>query len=352
MWEADADHEACRVSPIPLITSLAFFAASLAILWLLCLARRYVLRITDLSVQSKDMVLTTRGRHRLQRWRKKNPPVEVWGTAVRPLHEISEYHVKPLHGEQLVLLHPEGKAEPWDTSMGELRLRFPHTLFHVRFLAAPLLLWLILSLCSAAVALLMPWPSALLVFAVACVVFSGFLILKHRSHPLSPIEKRHQQFLEELKAKPKSCERGPERAIQAHQLEHFHTYFQAFIRDRSMYYVCSNLVEPLTKASQVSYAELVGASLVQWFVSHYWGSPFRHFSDTIRKHAASGSQAYWICTFSNNQWDVETDLGNGDVLRSSFYLSLPLGAMAYDVHLDMSKVFRHSYIAIYTRKKI
>lgn len=50
-------------------------------------------------------------------------------------------------------------------------------------------------------------------------------------------------------------------------------------------YVCENLVKPLTFAVQHSFAELVGSTPtpVQWFVSHFWGSAFRHLLVRLRK---------------------------------------------------------------------
>ena len=104
-------------------------------------------------------------------------------------------------------------------------------------------------------------------------------------------------------------------------------FFDMFIKDRSMYYVCSNIVKPLTEPFQVSLAELVGPTRIQWFVSHYWGMPIRHFSDAIRKHAQScdgdwRENSYWICTFSNSQWHVKDELGHGKWQDSSFYLAL------------------------------
>lgn len=96
-----------------------------------------------------------------------------------------------------------------------------------------------------------------------------------------------------------------------------------------MYYVCANIVQPLTKPFQVSFVELVGPSPMEWFVSHYWGMGVRHFNDAIRKHAESfGSSrdprglAYWVCTFSNSQWHVKAELGDGNWKESSFCLAL------------------------------
>lgn len=94
-----------------------------------------------------------------------------------------------------------------------------------------------------------------------------------------------------------------------------------------MYYVCSDIVKPLTKPYQMSFVELVGPSKIQWFVSHYWGMALRHFNDALRKHAQSyvaqwQDSAYWICTFSNSQWHVKDELGHGRWQDSSFYLAL------------------------------
>lgn len=94
-----------------------------------------------------------------------------------------------------------------------------------------------------------------------------------------------------------------------------------------MYYVCSNIVKPLTEPFQLSFVEMIGPTGIQWFVSHYWGMPVRHFSDAIRKHAQGlgghwEDSAYWICTLSNSQWHVKEELGNGQWQKSSFYLAI------------------------------
>ena len=88
-----------------------------------------------------------------------------------------------------------------------------------------------------------------------------------------------------------------------------------------MYYLCSNIVKPLTRKERLSFAELVGPSSVQWFCSHYWGMPFLHFIDCLKGHAAGEMTCYWVCTFANNQWKVSEELGD-QVQDSSFYLAL------------------------------
>ena len=82
---------------------------------------------------------------------------------------------------------------------------------------------------------------------------------------------------------------------------------------------------------QLSYAELAGPKRVTWFVSHFWGTSFRHFVKSLTKHAeslegevnrafsmASSAINYWICSLSNNQWQIQQELGDGDLDPSDF----------------------------------
>ncbi|CAE7651171.1 unnamed protein product [Symbiodinium necroappetens] len=105
-----------------------------------------------------------------------------------------------------------------------------------------------------------------------------------------------------------------------------------------MYYVVSNLVMPLTRSRRLSYAELAGPNKVNWFISHFWGTSFRHFVFSIRKHAESvavvnnyignwADRTYWICSLSNNQWNVAEEVGQSWE-ESSFYLTLTCGYCA------------------------
>jgi len=95
-----------------------------------------------------------------------------------------------------------------------------------------------------------------------------------------------------------------------------------------MYYIHSNLIMPLTEPEKLSYAELVGASSVDFFVSHYWGHQFRLLTESLRRHAKHWraddhwkDTTYWICSFSNNQWNLKEELP-GDCDESSFYIAL------------------------------
>jgi hypothetical protein len=98
-----------------------------------------------------------------------------------------------------------------------------------------------------------------------------------------------------------------------------------------MYYACSNLISPLASIEQISLAELIGSCELNWFISHFWGSSFQHLVETVCKHAEAVSidvdadmlrNSCWICSFSNNQWSISTELGNGSWKESSFYLAL------------------------------
>lgn len=110
-----------------------------------------------------------------------------------------------------------------------------------------------------------------------------------------------------------------------------------------MYYVVGEIVKPITEEKQWSFANVVGAGEVQWFVSHSWGDCFNEFVRSIIHHAqevapspndcepvglskgAAGvewrSIRYWICSFSINQWRAEQEVGSTP-LESSFYLAL------------------------------
>jgi len=130
---------------------------------------------------------------------------------------------------------------------------------------------------------------------------------------------------------PQACPKGPGRAICIGKLSDVVEAFDAFIRDRTAYYMDGNIFRPLTELHKLSYAELVGPMQVEWFVSHFWGSSFRHFVETVQHHAEDVCSqrpwqdiAYWICFCSNNQYHIGAELG-ADWTESSFYLALQSG---------------------------
>lgn len=122
--------------------------------------------------------------------------------------------------------------------------------------------------------------------------------------------------------------RGQARGIAAHQLCTLYRTFEGYILDRDMYYICSNMVLPLTTKDKVAFSDLVGPGDANWFVSHYWGTPFKFFVESVTSHARCvhqvldwGQMRYWICTFSNNQWKIAEELGT-EYTDCSFYLAL------------------------------
>ncbi|CAK8996373.1 Extracellular matrix protein FRAS1 [Durusdinium trenchii] len=241
-------------------------------------------------------------------------------------------------------LEGEKSSMPLDTSKGHLHVKFPQLFVSAGFARCPLIGWCVFFLAATVgTALQLTWRFSVVLGALGLCTGSFCFALRRR-HGLNrrsvaiaegrgtrtPLAKRRHEFLQEWQPLAlQRCSRGPDRSMSAGKLQRFVQFFDSFIKERSMYYVCSNIVKPLTKPFQLSFVELVGATKIQWFVSHYWGMPLRHFSDAIRKHAqsvasSSGWQdaAYWICTFSNSQWHVKDELGHGKWEDSSFYLAL------------------------------
>lgn len=248
--------------------------------------------------------------------------------------------VQALTETHLLLLKTDGTPEdrPMDTSKGILCIPFPLTLIKIAPLGVQLGVWMLVAVITALASLF--WlstesqvePHVLLVAMLTSPVLAWAVhglrwsrrlptLLEHRlSH--------HSRHIHKVNPNPKPCPRGPERALRAGQLWDFFWAFEDCIRDRTMYYTATNILKPLTESKKLSYAELARPNLVMWFVSHYWGNPFRHFVASIRKHAETvagsfpwASLAYWICSLSNNQWQVSDEVGS-TWDQSSFYLAL------------------------------
>lgn len=131
-----------------------------------------------------------------------------------------------------------------------------------------------------------------------------------------------------LSNSPLRCPPGPQRAISAGQLQELQAFFSPILESRDMYWLCDEVVKPLTVEKRISYAELVGCGYVAWFISHWWGMPFSMTVASITKHAQRMSSSwaherYWICTFSNNQWAMDEEIPPGaPPSGSSFYKTL------------------------------
>ena len=169
-------------------------------------------------------------------------------------------------------------------------------------------------------------------------------VLDGPQHPAAEVfSASSDKQLRQKQPEPRPTARGPERAICLGQLRELLDGFQGLIQDRDMYYVCHNIVMPLTEEVQLSYAEVAGSHRAEYFVSHYWGTPFADYVNSMRKHAAATGAdqlgqwqiAYWICTFALNQRDLDAEMGSGFGWQySSFYLALTSGIKGTATILD------------------
>eukprot|EP00439_Symbiodinium_sp_Y106_P087045 s62_g38.t2 len=298
------------------------------------------------SSLSKDggsfATITTSGRHYLSA-RFGAFPIYFYQTGHYMLDRTPEarkflYSARPLGPRRLQLLDamgkPVGEAE---TSRGYFVLPFVRCVLHSdvvcdglpAVIVAPILI-----LCSPPLLLIAHLDYQVHAMLLGCLL--GFLIsrvLKYFLQRWSPIHHSIAAFQEKLCERqyvPTSCERGADRALTAWQIFELMSEFKQYIRDRNLYYIDSNIIHPLTRQCQLSLAELLGPSRVQWFVSHFWGTSFAYTCDALRRHAENAAKqsgmtwqsvSYWICAFSNNQYRIEEELGKTHK-ESSFYLAL------------------------------
>ena len=346
LWrvEVTQDRAGCQYShmnayiglPLVLVSMLLFLPLPFA-----CSLRMVVL---DIRTLGDRVQVTTNGQHYILS-RAGQVRVSFRGTKIPWLDDSSKVYYARVEDYSKLSLHNKDGSKAMlpvsETSRGEMRLLWRDAVLGVGLLNIPFLCWsLFFFLCILALVALagvlqgLPQfhPTLLEVLGVAVGLFLGCCCHCWRCYALSrtAINKDLNMFRSELNATcphPESCERGPDRAISLQQLWQFFNYFQQYIGTRNMYYVCSNLVCPLTEPLLLSYAELAGPSSVRWFVSHYWGGSFSQFVEALQKHSRGGActqLSYWICTFSNNQWKVKEELGE-TWEQSSFYLALRSG---------------------------
>ncbi|CAK9018416.1 unnamed protein product [Durusdinium trenchii] len=232
--QPDAPHERCEITAVSILTPVKFFLCLLGLFQLLAMARIYCLEVTDVSLQSGQTVISTLGRHFLRTSRGGRvdvPRVELQGTGVRGL-DLAEFQVKVLGKEQLVLIHLEGKVEHWASSMGQLRLHFPQTLWQIRFLHTPLLAWVLLFLASA-IAVGFGVTKLSILLSLSSAFLLSTILVSAGQKQRTPVALKRQQFLR-LHSQLQPCERGPLRAMKLEKMKTFHEFFEMFIRDRSM----------------------------------------------------------------------------------------------------------------------
>lgn len=254
------------------------------------------------------------------------------------VRESPRFLVQAVTSQHLLLLSPEGHPETraLETSQGHLVVTFPSTLWAVCPFGVPLFVHLstLLALFAAPACAFLRRFLGLFAIAVglSLVVGAGLAAFwGHRTFtPLQLKLIRHKLDLQQAVPTPQECPRGPSRAVKGGQLWCFYDTFEPFIRSRTLYYVVANIIKPLTREAQLSYAEVAGPHETGWFCSHFWGTSFAHFVRSICKHAEAACGlhgcawqdiTYWICSFSNNQWRIQEELGISWE-SSSFYLAL------------------------------
>ncbi|CAJ1378356.1 unnamed protein product [Effrenium voratum] len=302
-------------------------------------------RIEDLDKAPADdhIVVTTLGPHRFRH--RSSFTITIEGT-LHPDIDSKQVRAEPIDHTRLKVFMEDTKAAA--SSSGYFYLSIWETLWfshstHIAVVRVPILLLVLMVVQSTAaffvwqeiyneteLALALSIP-----MLMALTLRAYFGVIKWRRP--SPLKLRLQQFSATLKPHPKTCERGPKRAIQAQMVVRLCKHFSSFLGlRRSMYYVCSHLVVPICKKFQVSFAERVGPQEADFFVSHFWGTPFHDFCESLHHHAVRISDndkerswttiSYWICTFSNNQFKVQEELGEDqDYKNSSFYMALEHG---------------------------
>ena len=335
--EANGERTSCEASFLNLPACAALLLLSFLLFAVVPFLANRPMCVADVQLKEGSLTLTTSGRH----WLLKPVKVTFLDTS-HPSLDSKTYIVKAQNDRQLRVCDMSGSAltEQADASQGTCHIQQLHHILRRGILGMPFVVcFAVLILATAAYFLLL---GALLSFLISLLEVLMLLIGALVAVAVHwwfrpgkrPLERDLCRFAAQSKFETRQCPKGPGRAICLQQLEELYNFFSHHIGSRNMYYLCSNLVKPLTMQVALSYAELVGPSSVQWFVSHYWGMPFEHFIRCLKGHASVQTTSYWICTFSNNQWKVGEELGHGNVEDSSFYLALRGGCQGTLFVLD------------------
>ncbi|CAE7250721.1 unnamed protein product [Symbiodinium sp. CCMP2592] len=296
--------------------------------------------IEDISVEGEGdhLVVTTLGSHFL----RVGTTFRVHFTQTNHYLLDGQYkRATVVDGSRLDLHNLDGTFFAADASGGFFVLSIPCTFWYAQaYACVPLLLFCttLIVAGTSMVTFAPPYPVAVtLVTAVQMAIALLFRGLWKSRRVQTPLRRRLQQYIAMIDSqnpRPQPCDRGASRAVTAFRLFELFEFFQAFIKFRTMYYIDPNLVRPITRKHKLSFAERVGPQQVQFFISHWWGTPFVRFCESVRRHAVqiSGSEdestwklvSYWICTFSNNQYRIKEELGTYHK-DSSFYLALHSG---------------------------
>jgi len=294
----------------------------------------------DVSLDGNRALVRTARSHRLhKRWFKTSFPVKFYGTAHPELDKPKEQLSARVDLSHQLELFCDGQPTKrrMDTSTGNVVLAFPHEFIHDGILL-PTAVWIpMILLAAVSLASTNFRAEECLLAAAVCFVSAAVIsaLVRRLLTTTTPLDTSLAEFKQKLLRDgwvTRACPKGPERAIAVGKLLQVHEFFRGFIRDRNAYYMDGNIFKQLTKSNKLSFAELIGPSEVQWFVSHYWGTPFTHFCDSLRAHAESkdcvtGSwqdTSYWVCFCSINQYRIKEELGESWE-KSSFFITLQSG---------------------------
>ncbi|CAE8595053.1 unnamed protein product [Polarella glacialis] len=369
MWSVpNASNTACDANWSYVLACLLVLCSLFVMSWLLPYLLFLPVPILDMRFTAEGVVITTVMRHNILLAGKMG--VEVW---LQQKTQCAAYRVKVLSLSRLLLCDLKGDPvtpQQSEASHGTVNLRFPRRLVSHGACCVPFLFYFALAFNTSAV--MASWSGMavtsffveLLLAVLAAAVGHAIRWRLAGDTPLARKLEQHREHLRKENPRPKKCPIGPSRAITIGQVLDLFESFVSFVGERNMYYVCPNIVLPLTKPMKLSYAELAGPRPVEWFVSHFWGMLFQDSVSSLRKHAemVSGKSAsrcgglhsrnsssaqqrvskldktfksgtgsletaswketsYWICTFSNNQWELMHELGSSWE-QSSFYLAL------------------------------
>ncbi|CAL1141938.1 unnamed protein product [Cladocopium goreaui] len=179
--------------------------------------------------------------------------------------------------------------------------------------------------------------------AVAALLHFPIAWLIQRLYRRTSFSEALDEYRKQIKCKPFPGPDGTHprnQGLQVLTLRGLWMHFESFILERNMHFVVANIVRPLTQSKGVSFVSLWGGRQVDYFVSHSWGTSFPHFVCSIQCHALSKEgptswidAAYWICSFANNQWRIEAELGS-DPMESAFALALTAGIKGVAMVMD------------------
>lgn len=110
------------------------------------------------------------------------------------------------------------------------------------------------------------------------------LLSRYRT-PLAHALLQFQKRLAEVRPHPKSSAAGPGRSISVNQLLEFFDHFQGYICERKMYYVCHNMLLPMTRLKSSPMRSLLGLALCNGL----WATIQPRQS--LRKHAETSGMA-------------------------------------------------------------